>query len=195
MPNQEAMDISGVAGAPNPAGQRNPQITVDLETLSKQIAANINRQSVPNLNQTFDNPTYPMHANYRDFTRYIPEFDGTPKTCSINTFINYCESAKDYIQVITEKPIVTLLKSKCKGTACESLESFNVQTIDGLIKILRNRFIASRPLFAWLTELHTLEQNDKESLLAFYSRMNSHLTQTNQTIDFSNVQDPQGAKN
>lgn len=193
--NTEPMDISGMGAAANTAGRQNPQtVAIDMDRLSQQIAENVNRLNQPNLNQTFDNPAYPAHANYRDFTRYLPEFDGTPKTCSLNTFINYCESAQEFVGVITERPIVTLLKSKCKGLACESLESFNVQTIAELISILRNRFIASRPIFAWLTELQTLEQKDKESLLAFYSRVNSHLNQTNQAIDLSKLQNQAGAK-
>lgn len=200
--NIEPMETSTSGGASGGTNLPNPEhTTIDIDRLTQQITERIVRQNpphpqnVPNLNQTYDNLAYPLHANYRDFTRYIPEFDGTSKTCSLNTFINYCESAREFTTVVAEKSIVTLLKSKCKGIACESLESFHVETITELIDILRSRFIASRPLFAWLTEMHTLEQKDKESLLAFYSRVNLHLNQTKQAIDLSKVQDPQGAKN
>lgn len=216
MPNgeEEPMNISGAGGQQtqnptnqfgqhiqnplnqNPMGEhsRTQQIAIDIDTLSRQIASNMQRQNNLNFNQTLENPQYPVHANYRDFTRYLPEFDGTPKTCSLNTFINYCESAREYAPTIGERPVVSLLKSKCKGIACESLESFTITTIDELINILRNRFITSRPLFAWLEELHTFEQQNKETLLGFYSRVNLHLTQTQQAIDLSKVQNPQGAK-
>ncbi|XP_043285557.1 uncharacterized protein [Venturia canescens] len=208
--DQNPMNVYGQGGPPNQdnAGQPNPQnefgpnpnplqVNVDIDVLSRYIADNIQRQAPQhvNANRAPENTPYPIHANYKDFTRYVPEFDGTTKTCSLNTFINYCESAREYTQAIGERPVVALLRSKCKGVACESLESFTISTIDDLINILRSRFITSKPLFAWLEELNTFEQKDKETLLAFYSRINLHLTQTQQAIGLSKLQDPEGAKN
>lgn len=143
---------------------------------------------------SFENNIYPLHANYRDFTRYLPEFDGTPKTCSLNNFLSYCDNAKEFIPAVGERLIVTLLKSKCKGIACDSLESFTITTIDEFTDILKRKFIPSKPPLTWITEMSTFSQKDKETVLSFYSRLNTHLKKTNQAIENSNLRSIEGAK-
>lgn len=142
--------------------ERNPPVGT-----SHQLPPNLNLTNNLSANNKFD---------YKEFFKTIPDFDGI--SYPVESFIQACKDAKEYLREINEDALVRILKSKCKGEPLIRVSGSNVKTIDEFIAFLNLNFRLSKQVSVWLKEFNDLEQKSSERVMDFYHRVNKHLQDT-----------------
>lgn len=164
-----------------------------------QIGMDISAQQNPstansNASIRVDSSGYIHKFDYKDVFKIIPEFDGTPAGCSIQTFIDEFESVKQFIPQCGEDFIVKMLRSKCKGEPLKRVTNAKIKTIDELAKFLRTHFKPDKDIDTWIKEFSNFEQRPNERIIDFNYRIGTHYQMTIAEIDLAGTADAQSLK-
>lgn len=137
-----------------------------------------------NMNRTLGlNNTQGVRFDYKDFFKTIPEFDNSPDGYPIQSFIENCEDAKEYVAQCGEKLTVRMLCSKCKGEPLKRVSRGHIQTIDQLIGFLNLHFRPRKDISVWIGEFSKFKQRPDEKIIDFNFRLGSHLELTLREIE------------